>query len=114
MQISTSFYDGEIKATNMLQLYTANSLYVLIHLKWRSGWFRLHQVFQIFDGPNVFPKFNRSLARLQKGRKIHVISIYPANVFYPKMSSAYYVGFIFSNVVQNTSIIESNTINLGP
>ena len=38
-----------IEATHMIELYIANFLYamVLVHLKWRSGSFRLHQVFPI-------------------------------------------------------------------
>ena len=45
------------KLTNMLQLYTANILYVFfihLHCKWRSSSFRLHQSFPKFDGPNTF------------------------------------------------------------
>ena len=55
----------------MLQLYTANSLYVFNQFKWWSGSFRLHQVFPILTVQICFvffPKLNRP--RLQKGRKI--------------------------------------------
>ena len=60
-----------IKATNMLQLYTANFLYsLLIHLKLWSSSFRLNQVFPILMIQMLFPQIQQAPGPDQKGKKI--------------------------------------------
>ena len=46
----------------------------LIHLKWQSSSFRLHENFPNFDGSNdIFPNSTGPRLRLQKGRKFHLV-----------------------------------------
>ena len=62
MQIFMSFYDGKLKQ-QICYSFTLLSLYMFLsQLKWRSGCFRLHQVFPILMVQAFFPKFNRPLA----------------------------------------------------
>ena len=52
----------------MLQPYTAYSLHIFIHLKWRQT----ASSFPNFDGPNAFPPSSTGpWPRFLKGRKIH-------------------------------------------
>ena len=70
MQIFMSFYDEKLK----LQICYSFTLLIpkmfFIHLKWRSGCFRPHQVLQILMVQVFFPNSTGPWPRLQKGRKI--------------------------------------------
>ena len=71
MQTFMSLYDEQLKQHACYSFTMLISFMILIHFKWQSSSFRLHQIFPIFGGPNVFfQNLTGPWPQLQEGRKI--------------------------------------------